>query len=54
MSLEEWNEPCRKAWENDFEYLQIDKFDKKGAGRYVIRNCNKTKFIGCTSQTKPF
>ena len=42
MNLEERNLFCRKAWENDHDYLQIDRFAKIGERRYTIRNCNKT------------
>ena len=54
MNLEEWKQLCRKAWENDYDYLQIDRFAKIGNGRYTIRNCNKNKYIECTPETKPF
>ena len=36
---------CRKAWENEYDYLQKDKFAKIGEGRYAIMNCNKTTYI---------
>ena len=42
MNLEEWKPLCRKAWENDYEYSEIDRFAKIGDGRYTIRNCIKT------------
>ena len=42
MSLEEWKQLCRKAWENDYEYLKRDTFANMGEGRYTIRNCNKS------------
>ena len=54
MNLEEWKQLCRKAWENDYDYLQIDRFAKIGNGRYTIRICNKNKYIECTPETKPF
>ena len=54
MNLDEWKQLCRKAWENDYDYLQIDRFAKIGKGRYTIRNCNKTTYIECTPETKPF
>ena len=54
MNLEEWKQLCRKAWENDYDFLQIDTFAKLGQGRYTIRNCNKNKYIECTPETKPF
>ena len=43
-----------KAWENDYEYLQTNRFAKTGERRYSIRNCNKTTYIECTPRTKPF
>ena len=43
--LPEWKSLCRKAWENDYEYLQIDKLAKIGEGSYNSRNCNKTTYI---------
>ena len=54
MNLEEWRQLCRKAWENDYDFLQIDRFAKIGNGRYTIRNCNKNNHIECTPETKPF
>ena len=33
MNLHEWKQLCRKAWENDYDYLQIDRFAKIGNGR---------------------
>ena len=54
MKLEEWKQLCRKSWENDYDYLQIDRFAKIGNGRYTIRNCNKNNYIECTPETRPF
>ena len=54
MNLEEWKQFCRKAWENDYDYLQIARFAKIGNGRYTKRNCNKTTYTECTPETKPF
>ena len=36
LSLEEWKHLCRKAWENDYENLQMNRFAKKGEGGYTI------------------
>ena len=36
MNLEEWKQLCRKVWENDYDYLQIDRIAKIGNGRYTI------------------
>ena len=52
MNLEEWKQLCRKVWENDYDYLQIDRFAKSGEGRYIIRNCNKRTYTECTPETK--
>ena len=29
MNLEEWKQLCRRAWENDYDYVQIDRFAKR-------------------------
>ena len=44
MNLEEWKQLCRKAWENDYDYLHIDRFAKIGEGRDTIRNCNENNY----------
>ena len=54
MKLEEWKQLCRKARENDYDYLRIDRFAKIGHGRYTTRNCDKNNYIECTPETKPF
>ena len=54
MSYDEWKEICGKAWENDFNYLQIDRMKKKSEGRYTIRNANSNSIILYFPQTKPF
>ena len=54
MNLKEWKSLCCKAWENEYDFLQIDIFAKVGEGRYTIRNCNKTTYIECTPEIKPF
>ena len=54
MNLDESKQLCRKAWENDYDCLQIDRFDKIGNGRYTIKNCKKNNYIECTPETKPF
>ena len=42
MNLDERKQLCREAWENDYEYLQIDRFAKIGESRCTIRDCKKT------------
>ena len=54
MNLEEWKQICRKAWENDYDYLQIDRFAKIGEGRDTIRNYKQSIYIECTRETKLF
>ena len=54
MILEEREQLCRKAWETDYEYLQLDRFAKIGGGRYTIRKCNKNTYRECTPEKKPF
>ena len=54
MNLEEWEQLCRKAWENEYDYLQIARFAKIGEGRYTIRNCNKFTYIEATTETEAF
>ena len=53
MILDEWQQLCRKAWEKNYDYLQIDSFAQIGEGRYTIRNCNKFNYIECTPEKKP-
>ena len=52
MNLEEWKKLCRKAWQNDYDYLQIDRFAKIGEGSYTITNCRKNTYEECTPETK--
>ena len=54
MNLYVRKQICRKAWENDYEYSQIDRFAKIRNGRYTIRNCNKINYIECTPEIMPF
>ena len=41
MNLEELKQLCRRACQNDCDYLRKDRFAKIGEGRYTIRNCKK-------------
>ena len=54
MKLEELKKLCREAWENDHEFLRIDRFAKLGESRYTIRNCDKTCYTECTPGTQIF
>ena len=54
MNLQEWKQLCLKAWEKDYDYLQTDRLDKIGEGRYTIRNCNETLYTECKPELKHF
>ena len=54
MNLEDWKKLRLKAWENDYDFLQIDRFAKIEEGRYTIRNCDKKTYTEYTPETKPF
>ena len=45
LNLQEWKQLCGKAWENENDYSQIDRFAKIGEGKYTIRNCKKKQFV---------
>ena len=53
-NLQEWKQVCRRAWENEYDYLQKDIFAKTAGSNCTIRNCDKTKYIESTHQTKTF
>ena len=61
MNYDEFKELCRKSWEEDYNYLCIDRFKKKGQGKYCICNESKKTYIEVKknvyieeTQTKPF
>ena len=54
MSYDEFKELCRKSWEEDYNYLCIDRSKKKDQGRYCICNERKNTYIECTPETKHF
>ena len=54
MSIQDWKPLLRKAWGNEYDYLQIYRFAKKGESRYTYKNSNKTNYKGCTPETAPF
>ena len=53
MNLDEREQPCRESWENEYDYLQKDRFAKIGKGRYNIRNFNEYTYGGATPVSKP-
>ena len=54
MNYDEFNELCRKSWEEDYNYLCIDRSKKGDQGKYCICNESKKTYIEATPQTKLF
>ena len=54
MNYDEFKELCKKSWDEDYNYLCIDRSKKRDQGRYCICNESKRTYIEATPQTKPF
>ena len=54
LSYDEFKELCRKSWDENYNYLCIDRSKKRDQGRYCICNAGKKTYIEATSQTKLF
>ena len=54
MNYDEFKELCRKSWDEDYNYLCIDRSKKRDRGKYCICNESKKTYIEATPQTKPF
>ena len=54
MNYDEFKELCRESWEEDYNYLCIDRSKKRDQGRYCICNGSKKTYIEAMPQTKPF
>ena len=54
MNYDEFKDLCRKSWEDDYNYLCIDRSKKRDQGRYCICNESKNTYLEATPQTKPF
>ena len=54
MSYDEFKELCRKSWDEDYNYLCIDRSKKRDQGKYCICNESKNTYLEATPQTKPF
>ena len=54
MNYDEVKEICRKSWEEDYNYLYIDRSKKRDQGRYCICNESKNTYLECIPETKPF
>ena len=53
-NYDEFKELCKKSWEEDYNYLYLDRFKKRDQGKYCICNESKKTYIEATPQTKPF
>ena len=54
MTYDEFKDLCRKSWEEDYNYLYIDRSKKRNQGKYCICNESKRTCIEATPQTNPF
>ena len=54
MNYDELKDLCRKSWEEDYNYLFIDRSKKRDQGKYCICNESKKIYTEATPQTKPF
>ena len=54
MNYDEFKELCRKSWEEDYNYLCIDRSKKRDQGKCCICNESKKAYIEATLPTKPF
>ena len=54
MNYDEFKELCRKSWEEDYNYLCIDRSKNRDQGRYCFCNESKKTYIEAMPQTKPF
>ena len=54
MIYDEFKQLCRKTWDEDYNYLCIDRSKKRDQGRYCICNESKNTYVEFTPQTKAF
>ena len=50
MNYDEFKELCRKSWNEDHNYLCIDRFKKRNQGKYCICNESKKTYIEAMKQ----
>ena len=53
MNYDEFKEIYRKSWEEEYNYLFIDRSRKTGQGKFCICNESKKTYIEATPQRKP-
>ena len=49
MNYDEFKDLCRKSWEEDSNYLYIDRSKKRNQGKYCICNESKKTYRSNTS-----
>ena len=54
MNFDEFKQVCRKSWEEEHNYLQIDGSKKKDQGKLCICKESKNKYIESNPETKAF
>ena len=62
MSYDEINELSRKSWDDEYNYLCVDRYKEReterererNRGRYCIDIESKNTYLECTPETKPF
>ena len=55
MNYDEFKESSRKSWEEEYNYLFIDRSKKRNQGKYCICNESKKKtYMEASPQTKHF
>ena len=54
MNYDEFKELCKKSWEENYNYICIDRSKKRDRGKYCICNESKKTYLEATPQTKPF
>ena len=53
-NYDEFKDLCRESWEEDYNYLHIDRSKTRDQGKFCICNESKRTYIEATPQTKPF
>ena len=54
IGYDEYKELCRKSWDEDYNYLCIDRYKKRDQRIYCICNENKKTYREATHHTKTF
>ena len=54
MNYDEFKDLCRKSWDEDYNYLYIDRSKKRGQGKYFICNESKKAYMEAIPERKPF